>query len=160
MPNPKLTPEEARATYLESRRADLRESTLQTHHYRLKHFVRWCDLQEIDDVSTLSRPQIDSYANWRREDGDLSKASMKGKMDTMRVFLRYLGRIGAVEPDLCEAVPSVTMSRSEERNDRIVEADEARAILETLDRYQYASVRHVWFCWCGELLPELVVCVC
>ncbi|TKX38006.1 site-specific integrase [Halorubrum sp. CGM5_25_10-8B] len=145
MPNPKLEPEEAKATYLESRRTDLRESTLQTHHYRLKHFVRWCDINDIDDVSTLTRPEIDSYANWRREDGDLTKASMKGQMDTLRAFLRYLGRVGAVEPDLHEAVPSVTMSRSEERNDRIVGAEEARSILETLDRYHYASVRHVWF---------------
>jgi len=145
MPNPGLNPQQAKTTYEESRKTDLRESTLKSHHYRLKHFVRWCDIQGIDDVSSLTRPQIDEYANWRRDDGDLTKASMKGQMDTLRVFLRFLERIGAVEPDLHEAVPNVKMSPTEERNDRIVPADEAREILETLDRYHYASVKHVWF---------------
>lgn len=145
MPNPSLSPEEAKTTYEESRQTDLRESTLKTHHYRLKHFVRWCGLNDIEDVSTLTRPQVDQYANWRREDGELTKASMKGQMDTLRVFLKFLERVGAVEPDLHEAVPSVTMSPSEERNDRIVPAEEARNILETLDRYHYASVKHIWF---------------
>ena len=37
------------------------------------------------------------------------------------------------------------MSPSEERNDRIVPAEEAREILKTLDRYHYASVKHIFF---------------
>lgn len=145
MAKPSIKPTDAKTTYEESRKTDLRESTLKTHHYRLKHFVRWCKQQGITDVSTLTRPEIDTYANWRRDDGDLSKASMKGQMDTLRVFLKFLERIGAVQPDLHEAVPSVKMSPSEERNNRIVPANEAREILETLDRYHYASVKHVWF---------------
>lgn len=140
-----MDPTKAKTTYLESRRTDLRESTLNTHHYRLKHFVRWCDQQGIEDISTISRAQIDSFANWRRDDGDLAKTSMKGQMDTLRVFLKYLERIGIVESDIHEAVPSVDMSPSEERNERIVPAEEARAILETLDRYHYASTKHLWF---------------
>jgi len=146
MTNPKLTIPEAKTTYLNSRETDLRESTLQSHHYRLKHLVRWCDeVSNIDTVDDIERADIDAYANWRREDGDLSKASMKGQMDTLRVFIKYLERIGAVEEDLHEAVPSVSMSPSDRTNDRIVEAEEARDILDTLDRYHYASVKHVWF---------------
>ena len=140
-----LSPEEAKTTYLNSRRTDLRDSTLKSHHYRLKHFVRWCGLNNIGDVSTLTRPMVDAYANWRREDGELTKASMKGQMDTLRVFLKFLERVGAVEPDIHEAVPSVTMSVDDERNGRIVPADDAREILATLDKYHYASVRHIWF---------------
>lgn len=146
MTNPSLSIPEAKTTYLNSRETDLRESTLQSHHYRLKHLVRWCDeVSNIDTVEELERVNIDEYAQWRRKDGDLSKASMKGQMDTLRVFLKYLERIGAVEEDIHEAVPSVSMSPSDRTNDRIVEAEEAREILDTLDRYHYASVKHVWF---------------
>lgn len=145
MPNPRMSVSEAKATYLESRQTDLRESTLRSHHYRLKHLVRWANEQGVKSVNGLTRSDIDQYAKWRRKDGDLSKASMKGQMDTLRVFLKYLERIGAVEEEIHEAVPSVSMSPSDRTNDRIVEAEEARQILDTLDRYHYASVRHIWF---------------
>ncbi|UHH25588.1 tyrosine-type recombinase/integrase [Halobacterium noricense] len=144
--NPSLSVPEAKTTYIESRKTDVRESTLQSHHYRLKHLVRWSEeVANIDTVGELERADIDEYAKWRRDDGDLSKSSMKGQMDTLRVFLKYLERIGAVEDDLYEAVPSVSMSPSDRTNDRIVESEEAREILDTLDRYHYASVKHVWF---------------
>lgn len=146
MTNPSLSISEAKTTYLHSRETDLRESTLRTHHYRLKHLVRWCgEVANIDTVEELDRADIDEYARWRREDGDLSKSSMKAQMDTLRVFLKYLERIGAVEDDIHKAVPSVSMSPSDRTNDRIVEAEEAREILDTLDRFQYASVKHIWF---------------
>jgi integrase len=107
--------------------------------------VRWCNQKSIDTTQELEKHDIDAYSKWRREDGNLSKASMKGQMDTLRVFIKYLERIGAVEDGLHEAVPSVSMSPSDRTNDRIVEAEEARQILETLDRYHYASVKHIWF---------------
>lgn len=145
MTNPSLKIGEAKTTYIESRKADVRDTTLQTHHYRLKHFVRWAEQEDIEGTQELERHHIDEYSVWRRKDGDLSKSSMKGQMDTLRVFLKYLERIGAVEEDLHEAVPRVSMTSSDRTNDRIVEQEEAQEILDTLDRFHYASVKHIWF---------------
>lgn len=131
--------------YLDSRKGEIRQSTLQTHEYRLNHFVRWCNENEIDDLKDLNAIEIEQYKNWRRKDGDLSKSALKGQLDTFRVFLRYLGRLGIVDSELCEAVPSVSMKRTDEVNERKIDEDNAIAILETLDRYHYASTRHVWF---------------
>jgi len=140
-----MKPSQAQTTYLESRATELRESTLKTHRYRLNHFVRFCQTKDIEEVSELTRPLVNEYASWRRDDGDLSKVTMKGQTDTLRVFLRFLGRIGAVEDDLHEAVPTISPSPEEATNERIVEPETAHDILATLDRYHYASVKHVWF---------------
>lgn len=138
-------PTECQSMYLNSREDEIRDSTLKTHEYRLNHFVRWCDEQGIDDLADLGPIEVEQFKNWRRRDGDLSKSALKGQMDTFRVYLRYLGRLGIVDRDLCESVPSIKLTNSDAVNDRKVSEDEARAILETLDRYHYASIRHVWF---------------
>ena len=38
-----LDPWTGKEMYLESRRTELSDRTLQSHHYRLKQFARWCD---------------------------------------------------------------------------------------------------------------------
>lgn len=45
-----IAPERAKEMYLESRRHEVSESTLSGYHYRLKHFIRWCNVgQEVLD---------------------------------------------------------------------------------------------------------------
>ncbi len=131
--------------YLNSREGEVRDSTLKTHEYRLNHFVRWCDQNNVENLTNIDPIDIEQYKNWRRKDGDLSKSALKGQLDTLRVFMRYLGRLGIVDSELCESVPSVKMKRSDEVNNRKISEDNAQAILETLDRYHYATVEHVWF---------------
>jgi len=38
-----IAPAEAKELYFEQRKREVSESTIQAHHYRLKHFVRWCE---------------------------------------------------------------------------------------------------------------------
>ena len=47
---------------------------------------------------------------WRREDGDLAPASEKTQMDTVRVFVKWIGAIDAVEPNLQTKVRSPTLT--------------------------------------------------
>ncbi|TYT60266.1 site-specific integrase [Natrialba swarupiae] len=138
-------PSECQSMYLNSREGEVRDSTLKTHEYRLNHFVRWCDQNNVENLTNIDPIDIEQYKNWRRKDGDLSKSALKGQLDTLRVFMRYLGRLGIVDSELCESVPSVKMKRSDEVNNRKISEDNAQAILETLDRYHYATVEHVWF---------------
>jgi site-specific recombinase XerD len=49
-----LRPQEAIEWYIDSREAELRQSTINAHQYRLNHFVRFCEEQNIEKLSDLS----------------------------------------------------------------------------------------------------------
>ena len=46
-----LYPEKAVDLYLAQREEDSSERTVQAHEYRLKHFLRWCEEEGIDNVN-------------------------------------------------------------------------------------------------------------
>ena len=104
-------PDEALKLYLRERSTEVTENTLQSHEYRLNHFVRWCnEVAEIENVNNLTGRDLHRYKLWRQEDGDLNQVSLKSQMDTLRVFLRFCASIDAVEPDLHSKVMSPTLS--------------------------------------------------
>jgi len=99
--------------YLRDKGAELAASSVKSHRYRLKHFLSWCDKEDIDNLNGLTGRKIQQYRLWRRDDGDLSIASEKTQMDTLRVFIRWAESVDAVEQDLSTKVrsPSMTTSR-------------------------------------------------
>jgi site-specific recombinase XerD len=140
-----MVPSEALQIYLKSRENEVTEQTLYSHKSRLGHFVQWCELREIEEVSELERGDMNDYRIWRRNDGDLSKVSEKTQMDTLRVFIRRMEKMGHVEKDLSHAVISPNLSGEEKANDDIVTPSEAESILKTLDKYHYSSRLHTFF---------------
>lgn len=131
--------------YRESRRSDVRDSTLQSHVYRIRRWVEFCDVQGIEDTNDIQKIHFEQFKQHRRDQDKVAKATLKGQMDTLRVYLKTLERVGLIDDGLHESVPSVTLRRKDEVNNRIVPDDEARAILEILDRYHYATQKHVYF---------------
>ena len=105
-----IDPETALELYLTDKEAELAESSIQSHRYRLKHFLRWCEMEDIDNLNELTGRKIQQYRLWRRDDGDLSVASEKTQMDTLRVFIRWAESIDAVEQDLSTKVRSPSMT--------------------------------------------------
>lgn len=135
--------ETALELYLADRGNELSEASLKGHKYRLGHFVRWCEDQEIENLNTLSGRQLHEYRLWRRDDGDLNKVSEKTQMDTLRVFVRWLEAIDAVEQDLSQKVLSPAITPDENSRDVMLDSDRASAVLTHLEKYQYASIEHV-----------------
>jgi len=140
-----MKPAKAVNTYIENRRSEVTEETLQSHIYRLRPFIRWCGEQEISETTDLSTRDMHEYRVWRREDGDLSPASEKTQMDTIRVFIRFLERLNEVQDDLSEAVVSPALSGTDKRSEDILDPDVGQEIEEYLSTYQYASSRHIAF---------------
>jgi len=143
-------PEQALTIYLEHREAELSPESISSYRYRLDYFVRWCDEQGIDDISTLTPRDVHDYKQWRKSDGadcegELAKPTLKSNMDCLRGFLKYMERLNYAEDDLHESAESPTLSGDENVRDHIVEQEQAESILERLDRYQYASKPHVLF---------------
>lgn len=136
-----IDPETAVQMYIDSRRHELADATVQTHQYRLKQFTKWCETQEIDNLNNLSGRDLHRFRIKRREDDGLATASMKGELATLRMFLRFCATIDATERDLDEKIllPKTT---EEDARDRMLNADRAREILDHLEKYRYATLEH------------------
>lgn len=140
-----ITPDEAIQMYLRDKQSEFADATLYSHKSRLGHFLRWCHSNNVDDLNELTGRQLHRYRLWRRDDGDLSKVSEKTQMDTIRVFIRWCESIDAVPPDMATKVTSPSLAAGDNVRDELVDVDQAEAILEYLNRYEYGSERHVTF---------------
>jgi len=138
-----IEPEAALELFLKDKEAELAETTVKSHDYRLRHFVRWCHEQGIENLNTLTGRQLHEYRLWRREDGDLNKVSEKTQMDSLRSFVRWLEAVDGVEQDLSEKVLSPTITADENSRDVMLDSDHASSVLSHLEKYEYAGAQHV-----------------
>ncbi len=136
-----IDPSTAIQMYLDSRRHELADATLQAHRYRLKQFRQWCTEESLDNLNNLTGRDLHRFRVKRREKDGLANASMKGQLATLRMFLRFCATIDAVEPDLDEKIllPKTT---EEDAREEMIDAERAREILDHLERYRYATLEH------------------
>lgn len=138
-----IEPTKAVELYLADRETELSRASLQSHKYRLGHFIRWCTEEEIANLNALTGRQLHEYRQWRRSEGELSPVSEKTQMDTLRVFIRWLETVDGVEQDLHTKVRSPTLSDEERSRDVMLDSERADRALEYLRKYKYASRQHV-----------------
>jgi integrase len=138
-----IDPETAVELYLADREPELAHATLASHRSRLGFFVEWCGERDIDNLNDLTGRLLQEYRLWRRNDGELAPASENCQMDTVRVFVRWLGTIDAVDPELHQRVRSPSVSSEEGSRDVMLNSDDAEAVLGYLETYEYASIEHV-----------------
>lgn len=138
-----LDPQTALELYLQDKEPEQSQATQYSHKSRLGHFIRWCAEHEIDNLNELTGRKIHRYKLWRREDGDLNNVTLKTQMDTLRVFIRWCEKVDAVESDLSTKVQSPTLSEGDNQRETMLDRDTATAVLSYLEKYEYASIRHV-----------------
>ena len=138
-----ISPERALELYLDHRRNEVARQTLVSHESRINKLVDWCDEQGIENTNELSGRDLYEYRIWRRNDGNLVKTSEKTQMATIRVFVKFLESIEAVEPDLHTKVQLPSLSNDDDVRDSMITAEQAEEILGFLCKYSYASVDHV-----------------
>jgi len=138
-----LDPETAKEMYAQERQGEVSERTLQAHHYRLVHFIRWCQEQDIDNLNDLSGRKLHEYRLWRKDDGDLTAVSLRTQLQTLRVFIKFCETIDAVPQDLHEKILLPTLSNEDEQREEILRTDQAESVLDYLRQFEYASRTHV-----------------
>lgn len=134
--------------YIQSRREDgAAHNTVKTHRSRLNYFVDWFQSEtDYEHVRELSGLDTRRFRTWRF-DGDYSPDSIRGQLHTLTKFLRFCVAIDAVDEGLPEKVQVPRKSNGQRSNE--IDHDRAEAMLEHLDRYDYASLTHalVRFLW-------------
>ena len=137
--SPELTPREARDRWLSKIRAEHAESTVSSYHYRTKHFVEWCEEQEIVSVSQLDGWDLDEFEAERRAKG-LELPSLNSELGTLKQLLEYCARIEVVDESLPEkVVPPKVPPEADVDDTRLAEED----ALQLLSHYENdPEVRH------------------
>lgn len=135
------TPAEAVEWYLTERESEFSEKTQQNHRYRLDQFIEFCSEHEIENLNTLTGRDIHRFRTWCSK--QIQPVTLRGYLQTLRVFLGFCASIEAVEPGMRERVELPTVDREEEARDEHLETDRAQPILDHLERFAYASREHV-----------------
>lgn len=140
-----LAPDEAVEWYLKEKAQECAEATVTAHKYRLKHFVRWCTANNIENLNAVNGRLLQRYKTWRRDDGDLNNVTLHTQMTTLRVFLLWCEQIDAVPMETSEKVVVPSLQAHEDERERKIDATEAFDVLDYLRSYEYASNYHVAF---------------
>jgi site-specific recombinase XerD len=143
-----LSPREGVRLYLDHRETDLAEKSLQNQTYRLNSFFEWCIAEDIDNLNELTGRDLHRFRIARSkgeipEYGPVNKITLNGILSTLKKALEYWAAIDAVEPGMRERVLLPDIDDSEAARDELLEAEDAAAILEYLNRFQYASRDHL-----------------
>lgn len=136
-----LGPEEAVEMYLDHRRPDLSEKSYHNHKYRLNSFLEFCEERGITNLNNLTGRELHRFRTWRGE--QVSPITLKTTLATLRVFLEFCATIDGVEQGLREKVVLPKVDSDDEARESMLDEDRAKAILDYIDRYEYASRDHV-----------------
>lgn len=119
---------EAYQRFLQRRQTDATDRTLRSYRARLGQFIDYCEQQGIATVGDIRAYDIDDY-DLDLRDRDLAPTTIKGHLTTIRVFLKYLADIGAVDESLPNAVSPPNLDANEESSDeRLAPEDAQRAL--------------------------------
>jgi site-specific recombinase XerD len=138
-----IRPAEAKEMYLEQRKQEVSDSTIQAHHYRLKHFVRWCeDVENLENLNTLGGRDLQRFKMWRRDDGDLNNVTMVTQLSTLRVFIKWCEDIDAVARGTHDKILMPSLAKNEDRRTAHLDKAAASQLLEYLRRIEFSTRVH------------------
>jgi site-specific recombinase XerD len=136
------------SSYLESRKEELRASSLDQHRAGLQPLDEFCDQQGIQETTDLTANKLIDYKTWRKEEAPvkvdtLSKSSLKTQMSILRVFLEHCEKRNLVRQGLHEVVPRINLEAHEEACDDILPKERANNIVAYLHQFEYANRVHI-----------------
>nr|WP_284438539.1 tyrosine-type recombinase/integrase [Halomicroarcula laminariae] len=143
-----LAPDQTIEMYLDARKDELTEATLDGQTYRLDAFEQFCAEEGIENLNDLSGRDLYAYRVWRREGQGrdrepIEPITLRGQLATLRSLLRFAAEVDAVPEDLRTKVPLPSVSGAAGVSDTTLEPDRVNAILDHLRKYEYASMKNV-----------------
>ena len=127
--------------FLRHHESGVGESTMANARTRLGHFKEWTEEVGLENLNNLTGRDLSDFVAWRR--GDIAPITLQKQLSTVRQALRYWADIEGVTDGLAEKLHAPELPDGAEAKDVHLESPRASRILEYLDRYDYASRRHV-----------------
>jgi len=138
-----MTPQRAVERYLKEREPEVSKSTHRNHRYTLSRFVEWSENAGLDNIADLDGLHIHDFKIHRRENGEINEVTLYKNLCTLRVFIRWLESMEIVDTGVAENM--ILPDPDDDARDDKIEPDTAEEILEYLDKFEYATLRHVLF---------------
>jgi site-specific recombinase XerD len=145
-----LSPSEGLEMFLDEKQTDLAPSTIKSYRRRIQHFVKFCRGTQIDNLNEVTGRDLFRFRAHRKDEGGLSKSSLKSQLTAVRSFIKFAERIDACPDGLHRDVVLPSMKAGENVRDNIIAIEEAETIQQYLERFHYASYRHALFCTAWE----------
>lgn len=131
-----------RNRYLKERVTEVGQSSIANYGTTLRQFVDYLEDEHDVTLSTeLDSDYIQRFKEHRLE--HVKPITAKYDLITTRAFIKFCEELGTVIKDLHLTVRVPKLKDGEEVAERILSREEAEAILTHLQRYEYASQRHV-----------------
>ncbi len=146
-----ISPQKAVDLYIEERREDAAYETMDTIQDALELFVEWCESEEIENLNELSGRRLTEFKSWCKSNTEQNKVSLNGTLSVLRRFLVSCVEIEAVWPDVPNKVPLSKVPNDEEVCYEKPSQDEVKQTLRYLEKYEYASRRHVEYAIIEEI---------
>lgn len=136
-----LSPTEGVRRFLRHREPSVRPSTMRNARTRLRFFLDWCEERDVENLNDLKGRDLADFVAWRRP--EVKPITLQKQLSTIRVALRWWADVEAVEEGLAEKVHAPELPDGAGAKSVHLEAARAERILSALDRYKFASRRHV-----------------
>ena len=143
MPLKPTPPEDAANRYLRHVEGHITDKTYYNYSTTVCRFLEWCEDNGIEDMNDLDSELIDQFKESRLD--NVKPITVKNDMNTIRNFIEYAATIKAVPAGLGDLINIPKVSKGDLVCDDYLTRDEAKAILQYLEKYEYASTRHVTF---------------
>lgn len=138
-----MHPEEGVSRFLEHKEGEYSAETHREMGYSLQRFLEWCEDEGIENLNVVTGRTVSDYTKWRKQ--SVKPATVKTDIDRVRVMLRYCETLNAVDRGLADTISSPQVADEDEVRTVKVTTEEAEAILDYLETFEYASFRHTLF---------------
>jgi site-specific recombinase XerC len=145
-----IGPRTALELYLDSVDGELSPNSVRAKRYQLGKFVDWCEAEDgdsegprVENLNDITGRDFTRFKNWRGE--DINKVTLRTNLSALRSFMRFCVSVDAVPHAIPEKIKVPKLDSGENHNHDHLGADEASAILDYLNRFEYASLDHVLF---------------
>jgi site-specific recombinase XerD len=135
-----FTVEEATDRYLKERKANVSDSTLYNHKSSLNVFQEFCDQEGVDDVSDIDSFLISDYRLERLE--EVSKTTVYNNLVTLKNFCQWCEGHGLIDEEIAE---NMILPKAEAAKEETISVERIEALLNYLERYEYATLKHALF---------------
>lgn len=146
-----IIPRRARNLYLAEREEDASYSTRETIAPGVDFFVEWCEGEQILNMNTISGRKLTKYKRYCKKNTDKNTVSLNGLLSVLRRFMVFCVRIDAVDPGVPDKVPIPNVPDDEDVCYDKPTDEEVEKTLVYLEKYEYASRRHVEFVTIKEI---------
>lgn len=127
--------------FLKDKKPGVTKKTLKNYRTSLRQFCNWLDDQDITNLNNLDSELVQRYKEHRLSNVKIITA--RQDMMTIKQFIQFCEYVQAVPVGMGEMLRIPSVSEGDQICDDLLTRDEALALLKFLDKFEYATNRHI-----------------